>query len=78
MSYCRIRKGHSDLYVFENISGGFDCCGCNLHGGFRSFHCDTPEEMLSHLKKHKEDGQLVPDYAIDRLEHEIVNGVAII
>lgn len=35
------------------------------------FRTLSRREMIEHLKKHREAGHIVPDYAIERLEHEI-------
>lgn len=69
MSYCRFGED-SDVYVFENIVGRLECCGCDLreHG---SFLTKSRTAMLAHLDEHRATGHLVPDYALERLRAEL-------
>jgi hypothetical protein len=76
----------SDVYVFPDmLTNGYCCMGCTLTGslpssdelqgfGATEFRLDTPEEMLQHLLEHREAGDKVPDYAINRLKKEIADG----
>lgn len=64
MAYARFTPG-SDVYIFADIYGGITCCGCFL--GPNSFNCETVDEMLSHLEKHKAAGHEVPERAIECL-----------
>jgi hypothetical protein len=66
MSYCRFSQG--DVYLFENVYGYFDCCGCKLRGMDRFL---TRRETLAHLEEHRSAGHDVPQYAIDRLQEEL-------
>jgi len=34
------------------------------------FRCDTPQEMIEHLKLHTKAGHKVPEYALERLKEE--------
>lgn len=36
-----------------------------------AFSTTSGREMLEHMKKHREAGHIVPDYAIDRLTEEL-------
>lgn len=67
MSYCRWGAG-SAVYVYP-ADRGIVCCGCSMGEGddFVAQH----DGMLTHLKEHMEQGDLIPDYAIDRLTAEI-------
>lgn len=69
MSYCRFGPD-SDVYVFQHVGGGWECCGC-LFGD--SLRAETREEMLSHLEDHIKTGHTVPEHAIARLKAEIEN-----
>ena len=68
MSYARFTSD-SDVYVFEHVEGGYECCGCILD--MSSFRCKTILEMLCHLEYHKNAGHEVPDYCIDQLKSEL-------
>lgn len=82
MSYCR--KGpDSDVYVYRggNGEGGYCyiCCYCIfLLKANRDFGpielsmiLNTRQDMIDHLTKHREHGDKVPQYAIDRLVDEM-------
>lgn len=78
MSYARWSEG--DVYVYEDVSGGFTCCGCSLHPDndkedgpdeVKSINVKTRQEMLAHLDKHVAAGHLVPSRAVERLKREI-------
>lgn len=79
MSYARFGWEGSDVYVFLNVHGYFECCGCwmepppetNPESGFgMSFTCKDTQGMIDHLRKHEEEGHTVPDYTFERLEAE--------
>ena len=74
MSYARY-SSDSDVYVFLNVGGFLDCCGCHLNKEgddihYGSFHAYSTKEMINHLKKHKEAGYDVPDYCIEQLQED--------
>lgn len=66
MSYCRFGP-ESDVYVFPTVNG-LECCQCRETGD--SFFALGHLEMLLHLKRHIEHGDLVPDSAMERLRVE--------
>lgn len=68
MSYCRA-GGDSDVYVMATaVKGKINWwCVCDNPDNFT----ETREAMLEHLYKHREDGDRVPEYAIERLQKEI-------
>lgn len=68
MAYARF-GGDSDVYVFFNNAGYYECCGCRL-GGWPML--DTPGEMLAHLSEHQRAGHKVPAEAIEALKAEQV------
>ena len=68
MSYCRFAWNGSDVYVFEHVDGGYECCGCSIGKQWRFI---TLEEMIVHLAEHKRAGHFVPMYAIIGLWRDI-------
>ena len=72
MSYVRFTADGSDVYVFSTHYQGSDaieCCGCNIApSGF--FYAKTPQEMIEHLMQHRQEGDCVPEFALDRLRSE--------
>jgi len=78
MAYCR-GGDDSDLYMYHNISGGYAFWIARqtaLGEKDLSFVVPTAEAALHRLKRMKTQGYLIPDYAIDRLAEEIMNGTA--
>ena len=69
MSHCRFSV-FSDVYVFYNTSGHYECCACKLSTSPFSFQCDTAAEMVEHLWQHVAAGHVVPTDAIAALERE--------
>lgn len=76
MSYCRNNGIDSDVYVIATANGnmetGWSCCGCRKPGNWTT----NRTAMLNHLFKHREDGDKVPEEAIDRLKREIEEAIA--
>lgn len=66
MAYARFSKD-SDVYVFLNVGGFLDCCGCSLHKNAKFY---SVEELLQHLEVHKQGGDKVPEYCIERLKED--------
>ena len=76
MSYVRWSSpGHpwdydSDLYIYDDVSGGTTCCGCLLSehswNGDRNGDMTHPE-TVAHVREHIEAGHSVPDFVIERL-----------
>lgn len=66
MSYCR-KGSDSDIYLIHNIYGFYECF-CNPA---KSFTCESPKEMFEHLIKHRDEGSLVPEQALQRLSKDI-------
>lgn len=59
MSFCRIRPGVSDVYVYHDVRGALVCaCGTVAK---------ITEAMVAHLREHRGRGDLVPERAILRL-----------
>lgn len=81
MSYCRFGWDDSDVYVYSDVAGGWTCCACQLNTPAPgrifppSANLNTPGEMAAHLRKHRDAGHTVPDYAIADLDAEEAAGV---
>lgn len=69
MSYARFGSD-SDVYVFLNVSGYFECCGCELLTDTMSATFKTTDEMVTHLREHIAAEHAVPDFTIPALETE--------
>lgn len=74
MSYARF-SGHSDVYIFEHVSGYIQCCGCRLAKpedeeiyGFANFK--TAKEALQHLDIHVLEGDKVPTDTFRRIRED--------
>lgn len=65
MSYCRINRVDSDIYLYMDMDKVLTCV--HSRADFKtSFHI----EMYNHLLEHKEKGLKVPQKAYDRLKNE--------
>ena len=71
MSYARMVEGVSDVYLFHDVYGGWDCCGCPLHVGPGRAMLWTIGAVLDHMQEHLDNGDLVPGYALERIRAEI-------
>lgn len=87
MSYCRHsffrdedgEVNASDVYMIQSADY-IECCGCGLPEqkspsvpGFKnSAYFSNKRGALAHLWKHRLYGHIVPQYAFDRLEEEII------
>lgn len=70
MSYCRF--GEADIYLYESIYGGFECCMCSLsEGDTWSTIMKTRMEVLFHVRQHRAIDDYVPDEVDFRLLQEI-------
>jgi hypothetical protein len=65
MSICRFSES-CDVYVFYNVHGGIDCCGCVLTEG-ADFKAQNEQAMIAHLEKHVAAGHKVPAGAFEEL-----------
>lgn len=66
MSYARFGWEGSDVYVFLDVSGHFNCCGCSLDDGWH----DSTDAIVAHLRAHQAAGHHVPADTITSLEHD--------
>ncbi len=71
MSYARFGPG-SDVYVYEDVAGGFTCCGCLLTTS--RVNVETRQEMVEHLLGHLAAGDHVQQTTLDRLRDEADGG----
>lgn len=76
MSYVRFGADGSDVYVYADVNGYLNCCGCPMLENFESSSFNTTEEMLAHLQKHKDVGHHVPDFCIEGLKKDAVENDA--
>ena len=67
MSYARF-AGESDVYIFLDVGGYLNCCGCLLSDG--SAHYRSTDAMIAHLHEHRKQGQRVPESAFEDLEND--------
>lgn len=73
MSLCRFGWDGSDVYVYYDVGGFINCCGCPLLTD-KSFHADTEQEMIEHLREHQKHDHHVPDYVFAELADASNNG----
>jgi len=74
MSWARFSE-NSDLYIFDDVHGGITCCACRLQELHETilpglqlpgdFNCRTEEEMIAHIREHKEAGHNIPEGLLD-------------
>lgn len=64
MSYARF-SATSDVYVFFNNGGYFECCGCRLKKP--DLMTMVAEEMAVHLVEHRRAGHKVEQECIDAI-----------
>lgn len=57
----------SDAYVYKHVGNYFIC---HWKNGKEDFLCETAGEMTEYLQECKDEGALVPQYAIDALIEE--------
>lgn len=76
MSYARYGED-SQCYVI-GTSTHFECLGCRITGEvfpdgkrYGQFLTKKAADMVAHLEEHREQGWVVPQYAIDRLKTEV-------
>lgn len=64
MSYCRLGKD-SDIYCYYHVGGYYE-----VWSGEGEHQFKTAQETVDFLRKRKEEGDKVPDYAIESLLEE--------
>lgn len=80
MSYCRWGPD-SDVYVYvtervvkEETEHYWVCCMCKLHQE-GNIYAPNLASLRQHLEHHREQGDKVPDYAFERIDREIAEGI---
>lgn len=63
MAYVRWGED-SNLYIYDHVDGGYECCGCLLEDNFRA---KTLVGILNHVGRHLTHEHKVPSYVIPRL-----------
>lgn len=66
MALCRFGWDGSDVYVYYDVGGFINCCGCPMQE--ESFHADTEQQMIDHLRAHQKRGDHIPDDVFEELE----------
>lgn len=69
MSYAKWGCDGSEVYVFKNGEGKFECHECRLEDETVTF--DLPNEMITHLEEHTDAGHNVPDDCVKELAKEV-------
>jgi hypothetical protein len=67
MAYARFGENGSDVYVFLNVAGYYECCACGLGGPERH---RTTTSIIRHLRAHEAAGDCVPVDVIPCLHRE--------
>lgn len=71
MSYCRFGWDGSNVYIFENVNGSLECCGCSLddyrHG---QWNWTDIAEFFAHLNEHIARGDTVPPTVIGEITED--------
>ena len=81
MSYCRDNGITSNVYMYPSILGGIICCGCSIEikrsksesndYNYTNATFYSRRGAINHLVDHTKNGDLVPNYAFQRLNDEI-------
>ncbi len=69
MSYARWGEEGSAVYVF-GTGHGIVCMHCKLAPFEEDYAVKSPAEMLAHLERHRQKGDVVPERAFERLREE--------
>jgi len=67
MAFARFGRD-SDLYIYEDLDGGFVCMRCLLTPG-NLFKAKTGGEMADHVVEHERRGERVPQGLVERLRN---------
>lgn len=74
MSYARMHKDDSDVYVYHDINRGLMCMSCSIAQMYRDLCFSNRKDLLLHLVMHVKAGDRVPEYAFARLVNELDEG----
>lgn len=64
MSFARLGCDGSQVYVYDDMRGGYTCCFCSLNKGGQSRFADK-DGIIKHLFAHREAGDTVPEYTFE-------------
>lgn len=75
MGYAAFGKD-SDVMTYESVAGEFVCDLCKVVARLSPepwprFVADTRSAMIAHLKRHRDEGDKVPERALELLEREL-------
>lgn len=82
MSYCRFGWEGSDVYIYMSVAGWIECSACLLQPTKKntilghtiqineSFQAYDTQEMIYHIKQHREVGHHVPHYVEEDLKND--------
>jgi hypothetical protein len=66
MSYARFFQ--DDVYVYAHAGGGVVCAACYFCDDLEpTYHAESTEEMIGHLKAHQRIGHSMPSTIFDEL-----------
>ena len=68
MAYCRFSID-SNVYLYFSIRGHYECCACSLNDA-KAVEMKTLYEAMQHLNEHVVKGDMVPEYAFERLAED--------
>ena len=76
MSYARF--SYADVYVYLDINGYLNCCGCILRDNDKNVQTafKTTKDIISHLELHIAAGHHVPDSTIHDLNTDALENDA--
>ena len=60
----------SDLYIYDDVGGFTNCCGCKLPEQSQGFQSTDLQEMLDHIAEHRAAGHNVHDGLEDLITEE--------
>ena len=74
MSYCRWSHNDSDLYCYDDSSGGWTTHVRTTATNGERYNDPTLEAFRETVIKLKGRGFCVPDYVLEQIDEEIANG----
>lgn len=66
MAYARF-TAQCSVYVFADVNGGVECCGCLLGDDPHFYDRDT---LIAHMREHIDAGDKVPLFLLARTTYE--------
>lgn len=62
----------SDVYLFEHVDGGIECCFCTLGQAGRTHlspRFQSADECLDHLQGHEAVGHHIPKWVVPEIKN---------